>query len=325
MVYVEALSKVLPVILLFLLGAFLNRLHFIRSEAIQDMKKLVLNVTLPAVLFLAFSRVSLEARHLLIVGIVFSACVVALLASRLMRPLVHIESPYFPALMTGFEAGMMGYAIFGAVYGAESIFKFGIIDLGQVTFVFFVLVSVLERYRAGAKRFSETLLGFFTTPVILSILLGILANRTGAMPPLNAWPVSAAVLKTVEMVSGLTTPLIALIIGYEMRLEKSGLLKPLQCIGLRLLFWVPAGLLFNALVMDQLLHLDRDFQAAVLTMFILPPPFIIPLFIKESDDQNRAFVVNTLSLSTLVTLFGFAIISVLYTPASSGAGSIHLP
>jgi predicted permease len=83
MVYVEALSKVLPVILLFLLGAFLNRLHFIRSEAIQDMKKLVLNVTLPAVLFLAFSRVSLEARHLLIVGIVFSACVVALLAGHL--------------------------------------------------------------------------------------------------------------------------------------------------------------------------------------------------------------------------------------------------
>ena len=34
MVYIEALSKVLPDILLFLLGAFLNKLHFIRSEAI---------------------------------------------------------------------------------------------------------------------------------------------------------------------------------------------------------------------------------------------------------------------------------------------------
>jgi predicted permease len=145
--------------------------------------------------------------------------------------------------------------IFGAVYSAESIFKFGIIDLGQVTFVFFVLVSVLERYRAGTKRFSETLLGFFTTPVILSILLGILANQTGVMSPLNARPISAAVL----------------------------------------------------------------------TMFVLPPPFIIQLFIKESDDQNRAYVVNTLSLSTLVTLFAFAIISVLYTPVSSGAGLIHLP
>jgi len=140
----------------------------------------------------------------------------------------------------------------------------------------------------------------------------------------QAWPVSAAVLKTVEMVSGLTTPLIALVIGYEMRLEKSSLLKPLQSIGLRLLFWIPAGLLFNALVIDQLLHLDRGFQAAVPTMFILPPPFIIPLF-KESDDQDRAYVVNTLSLATLVTLFAFAIISVLYTPASSGAGLIHLP
>jgi predicted permease len=74
------------------------------------MKKLVLNVTLPAVLFLAFSRVNLEARHLLIVGIVFSMCVVALIMGQWIHPLVRVESLYFPTLMTGFEDSMMGYA-----------------------------------------------------------------------------------------------------------------------------------------------------------------------------------------------------------------------
>jgi hypothetical protein len=33
-IYIEALSKVLPVIPLFLLGAFLNKLLFIRNKAI---------------------------------------------------------------------------------------------------------------------------------------------------------------------------------------------------------------------------------------------------------------------------------------------------
>ncbi len=314
MTFIQNISQVLPVVLLFLLGMLLRQIHFISPRAIQDMKKLVINVTLPAVLFLAFSRVSLEARYLAVVTVVFAACSVALLAGRLIRRMAHIESPYFPMLMTGFEAGMMGYAIFGAVYGAESIFKFGVIDLGQVTFVFFVLTSVLERYRAGSKRFSETVVGFLTTPVILSILLGILANRTGVMPPLQAWPISAAVLKTIEMISALTTPLIALIIGYEMQLDKANLLKPLQTIGLRLLFWVPLALLVNTFVIDRLAHLDRGFQAAVLTMFVLPPPFVIPLFIQESNDRDRAFVVNTLSLATLVTLFAFATISILYAP-----------
>ena len=49
------------------------------------------------------------------------------------------------------------------------------------------------------------------------------------------------------------------------------------------------------------------------------------LYPQRSHPGHEEFVVNTLSLSTLVTLFAFAIISVLYTPAPSGASLIHLP
>ncbi len=88
----------------------------------------------------------------------------------------------------------------------------------------------------------------------------------------------------------------------------------METIGLRLLFWVPIGLLLNVLVLRPSLHLDLGFEAAVMTMFVLPAPFVIPLFIPESDAANRAFVVNTLSLGTLVTLVAFVLISVLYLP-----------
>jgi hypothetical protein len=134
------------------------------------------------------------------------------------------------------------------------------------------------------------------------------------MAPLTTWSISAGILKAVEMVAGLTTPLIALIIGYEMRLQHGDLLEPLKTIGLRLLFWLPIGLLITALLIDQLLHLDRGFQAAVLTMIILPPPFVIPLFIHEADRHDQTYVVNTLSLATLVTLFAFAVVTVVYPP-----------
>ena len=33
--------------------------------------------------------------------------------------------------MTGFEAGMMGYAIYGTVYGADNLYKFGIVLAGE--------------------------------------------------------------------------------------------------------------------------------------------------------------------------------------------------
>jgi malate permease and related proteins len=67
-------------------------------------------------------------------------------------------------------------------------------------------------------------------------------------------------------------------------------------------------------LIDRVLQLDRGFQAAVMTMIILPPPFVIPLFIPEADRLNRTFVVNTLSLATVVTLFAFAIVTAVYPP-----------
>lgn len=312
MAYLTALSKVLPILLLLLLGVWLNRRQFIRPETVQDFKKLVINLTLPALLFLAFSQVSLEARHLLVVGLVFASCLLALFLARLVRPLSGIPSPYFPMLMTGFEAGMMGYAIFGAVFGAENIVKFGIIDLGQVIFVFFVLVTALERTASGARPFGATLLSFVKTPVILAILAGILINRFGLTGALRGAPLSASLLAALELLGSLTTPLVAMVIGYEMRLQWRDLRRPLASIGLRLAFWVPVGLLLNFLVIDRLLHLDPLFQAAVMTMFILPPPFVIPLFMTGAAPDERYYVVNTLSLATLVTLFAFAVVSIFY-------------
>ena len=131
MIYLEAFSKVLPVILLFILGAFLRKTHFLGESTVGDIKKLIVNITLPAVLFLAFAGVSLEGRYLAIVAVVFIACLLALLLGRLIGPPLGLRSPYFPALMTGFEAGMMGYAIFArGLRRRTKIFNFAVVDLG---------------------------------------------------------------------------------------------------------------------------------------------------------------------------------------------------
>lgn len=314
MLYLEAFSKVLPVILLFLLGAFLRKTRFLAEGTVGDLKKLIVNVALPAVLFLAFAGVNLEARHLAIVGLVFAGCALALLTGRLIGRPVGLPSPYFATLMTGFEAGMMGYAIFGAVYGTSNIFNFAVVDLGQVTFVFFVLVPLVQRLATGTTSFGATLHGFVKTPVIIAIFLGIVFNRVGLEPVLRAWPPTDAVFRTLELLGAVTTPLIALVIGYEVRLTRGHLLKPAQAIALRLAFWAPAGLLLNALVVRPLFGADPILQAAVLTMFVLPPPFVIPLFMGESDSADRVFVVNTLSLATLVTLVAFTVVTVIYRP-----------
>ena len=317
MVFLTAFSKVLPVFLLILLGVLLRRIRLMRPESVADIKKLVVNVTLPAALFLAFSQVTIELHYLLIVVTVFAACwLVLLLGGRLHGPL-RIDSPFMPSLLTGFEAGMMGYAIYGAVYGADNIWRFGIIDLGQVLFVFFVLVPGLKRLSTGATSFRETLLGFLKTPVILAILAGLLASQIGLSGLLAASSIGDSLLETVRLVGSMTTPLVAIAIGYELQLRSGEISRPLRTIATRLLIWVPAGLAFSMLVVGRLLHLDTAFQAAVLTMAILPPPFVIPLFMPNADEADVNFVVNALTLAILVTLVAYPLIPALLPPFGS--------
>jgi len=72
-VFVDALARVLPLVLLFLVGIFLRRLRFLAPDTIQDLKKLVVNLTLQALLFLAFAGVELAPKYLLVVATVFAA------------------------------------------------------------------------------------------------------------------------------------------------------------------------------------------------------------------------------------------------------------
>jgi hypothetical protein len=235
---------------------------------------------------------------------------------------VGVHSPYFPSLLTGFEAGMMGYAIFGAVYGAENIYKFGIVDLGQVLFVFFVLVPGLSRMAApsGPSSFRFTLLGFLRTPVILAIVGGLLFQALGLTRLFTANPLLDGVLEAVRLVGAVTTPLVALVIGYELAFRPGALRAPALTAALRLLIWLPAGALFAWLVVGRLLGLDAIFQAAVLTMVLLPGPFVIPIFMRADAshlaqvEADANYVVNTLTLGTLFTLAAYAFVPLFFPP-----------
>lgn len=313
--FVDALANVLPIIFLLMLGTLLRRSNFIRPKTVEDIKKLIVNLTLPAVLFTAFAGVNLELRYLAISASVFVLCLLALLLGRLLKRILGIKSTYFPLLLSGFEAGMLGYAIYGAVYGQESIFRFGIVDLGQVLFVFFIMVPLLERFESGARPFRHTIQGFFETPVILAILAGILFSQLGLTEIVGSNSLGDSIFGTLSLLGALTTPLVALSIGYDLRLQSGGQRNPILTAGIRLVIWIVIGIGLNMIVVNRLLGLERGFESAVLTMFVLPPPFVMPLFMGRAPVEERTYVLNTLTLSTLLALFAFALVSIVYPPA----------
>jgi len=312
MTSLETLSSTLPIIFLVLAGILIRATHLIQPEAVADIKKLVVNVTLPLLLLKAFATMTFELRYLLIVSIIFLACTLVMFLTARLRVVPGLTSRYASYLMAGFEAGMLGYALFSSIYGAENISRFAVIDLGQVLFVFFVLITRLKFQQERRLNASETLLTFLKSPVIIAILAGILMNLSGAYLALAGWPITDSLLKTAEILAGLTTPLVALVIGYELRFQRSGLLQPFLTVFIRLVVWGALALALNHLVIRQLLGLDRLFEAAVLLMALLPAPFVIPLYLQESDLSERDYILNTLSLGTITALVGAIVVRMFY-------------
>jgi malate permease and related proteins len=224
-----------------------------------------------------------------------------------------------PNLLAGFEAGMLGIPLFAGVFGAAELYRFAIVEIGQELFVFFILVTVVVMRASGQRPpLAETVGTFFRHPVILAILAGIGGSLIGLADALDSHPLGEALLSTVSLLAALTTPLIAIVLGYSTSLRLDGLRDPARTLAVRLPIWIGLAVLFNVVVIDGLLGLDRLFQAAVMTMAILPPPFVVPLYMARAlghdpeHDPEHAYTVNTLSLATLVTLAAMVVVGVLF-------------
>jgi predicted permease len=301
------------------LGALFRRTDFLSAGAIDGLRKLVLNVTLPAALFLAFLNTDMEAKYAVIIISVFGACLIVLALGPWLRRGAGVKSEAMPNLMAGFEAGMIGYALYAAIFGAANLYRFAVVDLGQVLFVFFVLAPVVMRWASGhAPPLSETATAFVKTPVIIAIVAGVAGGLLGLADPLASNHISNAGLETLAMLAAVTTPAIAIVIGYSTSFSAGSMSDPVRTLAVRLPIWIVAAVVFNWLVIDMWLGLDRLFQAAVMTMAVLPPPFVVPLYMARargrdvSDDPDHDYLANTLSLATIVTLVAITIVGVVY-------------
>ena len=307
---IEALSKVIPVIFLIMIGTLLRKTGFIKQDVVSGLKKIVMNISLPAVLFLTFAETTFEGRYMLIFLSVFLVCGLMLFLGTGIKRLLKLSNKYYPALFSGFETGMIGYSLFLAVYGSENIYKLALIDLGQVVFVFFVLVSYLERLNGKTASAKELTISFIKSPVILSIIFGILVSLTGIVSSVSS-PIISSVWETFSLLSALTMPMICLVIGYELKINFKGIGKPLLTAVIRIALLLGLAFIINTFVIDRILNLDHTFKIALYTMFILPPSFAIPIFMDDREEQSKQFILNTISVGIILTLIAYMILIII--------------
>lgn len=309
----DVLPDLLPVVLLMALGAGLGRSGFFSDPLIEGLRRLVVSVSLPVLLFSAFSRLYLAPSFFILALVVFAACgIMGLVAGPIAKKL-NLPRPASILLFQGYEAGMLGYALFSSLYGSSFIYAFATADLGHVVYVFTVLMAQLIAGESGGKVEPLPLLKrLAASPVFISIAAGLLAAAVvpGAfdMP----WAKDGFLAPTLGAVSSLTTPLVCLVVGYGLRngfgIAKhwTGFTAVVKMVALRFLASFAVGAVVSILVVPAL-GFGKAYPLAVMTLFLLPPPFVVAVFRNKGADS--AYVSMTLSLHTLVSLVGVFVVA----------------
>ncbi len=100
--------------------------------------------------------------------------------------------------------------------------------------------------------------------------------------------------------------MVLLVVGYELNLKKE-LLKPVAITVLLRLALMGVLLAAMSLLIFHIVPFDRSLQIALMVMYALPAPFIIPLFADVGEDGE--YLSTALSLHTLCTMLLFAAIA----------------
>ncbi|MCD6396191.1 MAG: transporter [Spirochaetaceae bacterium] len=299
------ISKLMPVILIIALGWVLQKAKFITDEGNNFLKKLIVNVGLPAVLFVSFLNMSMTMSLVFLIPGIFILNALLLLFGKFAGSLVG--GKYSPFLFTGFEYGMFAIAVFTAAYGTAATSYIAIIDLGHELFIWFVFVTFLLSVSGKKQTVKDTLSSFIKSPIILAITFGIIANVLNLEEFINSNPISKGLLTTVEMLMSLTAPLILLSIGAGLSLSKSGISFAVKVTAIRMPLVLILSYVIGKLILRNLLRLPFVYEAALFTLLIAPPPFIIPLFMPNNDAVERGVINTTLTFYTIVSLVLFVI------------------
>lgn len=296
------LQTALPVLAALALGVLCRKLNFLTRDGVDTLKKVVVNLTLPAVVFAAFATAEYSLQTIAIPVLVFLLCCLGLVLGKVLARLLRLPGRVTPYLAGGFEAGMLGYALFSLLFPQESSARFAILDLGQTLFVFTLYKALLS----GGKETKSLWKDIVNTPILWGTFAGLLVGATG----LFGWMVqngSAAVVTSLtDFLSAPTGMMILLAVGYDLDFAQIRWRETARFVVLRL---AAMAILFAVLLLVNrtLLH-GIIFEGAALLLFILPPPYVLPIFADEPS--QRAQISSALSALTVVTLLLFAVMTV---------------
>lgn len=228
----HTLQKTFTFILFIFIGLLLKT-KFKGKEEITGIKKIILNLTLPATIFIALLGIEIEAGLLLLPVLAILLNIVFFLFFPVLLPTLGIQknTPRYRTaklLIPSLAPGLSCFPFVAEFLGEAYLAKAAMADLGNKVFVLVVLyvVAMNWHYKVQVKevlsqtaKIKSLLLAMVSEPVNLFILAALLLVFAG----INMQSMPIIINNTMERLSFLMTPLVLLFIGLAVKIKKNQL------------------------------------------------------------------------------------------------------
>lgn len=302
----DFIVTVFPIVSLLILGVLFKRKSILSSEQIEGLKFVSMNLFLPVVLFRTFLLNDYSFSTLTYLFVLYPICLVMLLCGYLLNKKIKADRSV-PFLMTGFEVGMLGYALYGFL-NHDDLSALALLDFGHSIFMFstyFVLLNM----SFGKGSVSDSVLSTIRSPFFIAFASGLLLGILEIGKALETSVFMACLDSLYTIFSKALSATILISLGYGIEVRKEVLAKSILLCLARILLSV-IGCLLAVHFFSLTIGMNRELLAAILVFFVLPPTYTVSAYVKE--EQSMKLVSTMSSLYTILSVLAYFVIAALF-------------
>lgn len=307
----DILPGIVQIIVFLILGYVVKRKNILSDHEISTVKKLIMQFSMPALLFISFSRIEFSLSLVPVTLSIIVLCIGLAAIGRFVGSFLGEEYKLMPVFNTTINFGFVGIILYEAVFGIEKLEHFSVFGIGHDLFIWFLFYPLIGIFFQGEKTsLKEVLSTLIRTPIMWGLIGGCIVGITGVYPLFQDNAITHSLFYSLERLSSITAPLILLFIGYSVEFIPRHLRSSLVYIGVRLVSFFFFGYMLKLLIIDRFIADSLYYEAAYFLLMLLPPVYIMPLLLEDYLEQDELIKLNNaIVMHSLITIIGFVIYS----------------
>ncbi|OYT14345.1 MAG: hypothetical protein B6I19_00305 [Bacteroidetes bacterium 4572_114] len=249
----SAIEALLVLISVIFLGMSLRKWKVIKEEDGLVFTKIIINVTIPSMIFYALSQHQFEAEKLMLALVMITSQVACALIAWAISSFFNLSRPRRGALILGAtftSSAFLGYAVVKEIFkdSSEALADAAVVsELGVATLLFTMGIFIAMHFGSHTSNKKEKyreMVKFFYSPIFISLTLGILVSFI-ELPHNNVFV--GGIYKALNLISGANTFLVALLIGVMLHFKD-----------LRKVWWATALVIVIKLIVQPVLSYSQS-------------------------------------------------------------------